>query len=404
MTHLNPDTAHHIELTETYAAHNYHPLPVVIASGEGAWVTDVDGRRYLDCLAGYSALNFGHSHPRLVEVAREQVGKLTLTSRAFYNDQLGPFSQALSELTDKEMILPMNSGAEAVETAIKISRKWGYQVKGVHESQATIVAMEGNFHGRTTTIVSFSTDPDATIGYAPYTPGFRLVPYGDVDALAAAVDETTVAILLEPVQGEAGVIIPPEGYLQHVRALCRDRNVLMVADEIQSGLARTGRTFACDHEDVVPDMYILGKALGGGIYPVSAVAANRDVLGVITPGTHGSTFGGNPLAAAIGLEVVTMLQTGEYQERAAKLGEQLYDGLAGLVGHGIDAVRARGLWAGVDIAPDHLTGREVTEALLGKGVLAKEAHGQTVRLAPPIVADESDIDVLTRAFREVLTA
>jgi ornithine--oxo-acid transaminase len=404
MTHLNPDTAHHIELTETYAAHNYHPLPVVIASGEGAWVTDVDGRRYLDCLAGYSALNFGHSHPRLVEVAREQVSKLTLTSRAFYNDQLGPFSQALSELTGKEMILPMNSGAEAVETAIKVSRKWGYQVKGVHESQATIIAMEGNFHGRTTTIVSFSTDPDATIGYAPYTPGFRLVPYGDFDALAAAVDETTVAILLEPVQGEAGVIIPPEGYLQHVRALCRDRNVLMVADEIQSGLARTGRTFACDHEDVVPDMYILGKALGGGLYPVSAVAADRDVLGVITPGTHGSTFGGNPLAAAIGLEVVTMLQTGEFQERAAKLGEQLYDGLAGLVGHGIDAVRARGLWAGVDIAPDHLTGREVTEALLGKGVLAKEAHGQTVRLAPPIVADESDIDVLTRSFREVLTA
>jgi ornithine--oxo-acid transaminase len=404
MTHLNPDTAHHIELTETYAAHNYHPLPVVLASGEGAWVTDVDGHRYLDCLAGYSALNFGHGHPRLVEVAREQLGKLTLTSRAFYNDQLGPFSQALSELTGKEMILPMNSGAEAVETAIKVSRKWGYQVKGVHESQATIVAMEGNFHGRTTTIVSFSTDPDATIGYAPYTPGFRLVPYGDVDALAAAVDETTVAILLEPVQGEAGVVIPPEGYLQHVRALCRDRNVLMVADEIQSGLARTGRTFACDHEDVVPDMYILGKALGGGLYPVSAVAANRDVLGVITPGTHGSTFGGNPLAAAIGLEVVRMLQTGEYQERAAKLGEQLYDGLARLVGHGIDAVRARGLWAGVDIAPDHMTGREVTEALLTKGVLAKEAHGQTVRLAPPIVASEADIDVLTRAFRDVLTA
>jgi ornithine--oxo-acid transaminase len=264
--------------------------------------------------------------------------------------------------------------------------------------------MEGNFHGRTTTIVSFSTDPDATLGYAPYTPGFRLVPYGDFDALAAAVDDTTVAVLLEPVQGEAGVIIPPEGFLQNVRTLCRDRNVLMVADEIQSGLARTGRTFACDHEDVVPDMYILGKALGGGIYPVSAVAANRDVLGVITPGSHGSTFGGNPLAAAIGREVVAMLQTGEFQERAAKLGEQMYDGLARLIGHGIDGVRARGLWAGVDIAPDHMTGREVTEALLGKGVLAKEAHGQTVRLAPPIVADEADIDVLTRAFREVLTA
>jgi len=405
MNHVvRPGTQHHIELTETYAAHNYHPLPVVLSAGEGAWVTDVEGRRYLDCLAGYSALNFGHSHPRLVEVAREQLGRLTLTSRAFYNDQLGLFARALSDLTEKDLILPMNSGAEAVETAIKVSRKWGYQVKGVPENQATIVAMEGNFHGRTTTIVSFSTDQEATHGYAPYTPGFRLVPYGDVAALAAAIDETTVAVLLEPVQGEAGVVIPPEGYLHQVRRLCLEREVLMVADEIQSGLARTGRTFACDHEDVVPDMYILGKALGGGLYPVSAVAADRDVLGVITPGTHGSTFGGNPLAAAIGREVVAMLETGEFQERAAKLGEQLYDGLSGLVGHGVDAVRARGLWAGVDISSDKMSGREFTEALLDKGVLAKEAHGQTVRLAPPIVADESDIDLLVRSFREVVTS
>jgi ornithine--oxo-acid transaminase len=311
----------------------------------------------------------------------EQIDQLTLTSRAFYNDQLGPFAKALAGLTGKDMILPMNSGAEAVETAIKVSRKWGYQVKGVPESQATVVAMEGNFHGRTTTIVSFSTDPDATHDYAPYTPGFRLVPFGDVEALRAAIDDTTVAVLLEPVQGEAGVVIPPEGYLHDVRALCRAENVLMVADEIQSGLARTGRTFACDHEDVVPDMYILGKALGGGLYPVSAVAADRDVLGVITPGTHGSTFGGNPLAAAIGREVVAMLETGEFQERAAKLGEQLNDGLSDLVGFGIDAVRTRGLWAGIDIAADKMTGREFTEALLAKGVLAKEAHGQTVRLA-----------------------
>jgi len=404
MTDQTSGTSHHIELTETYAAHNYHPLHVVLATGEGAWVTDVDGKRYLDCLAGYSALNFGHGHPRLVEVAREQIGRLTLTSRAFYNDQLGPFSEALADLTGKEMILPMNSGAEAVETAIKVSRKWGYQVKGVPENHATIVAMEGNFHGRTTTIVSFSTDPDATHDYAPYTPGFRLVPYGDLDALRAAIDDTTVAVLLEPVQGEAGVIIPPEGYLPGVRALCRQQQVLMVADEIQSGLARTGRTFACDHEDVVPDMYILGKALGGGLYPVSAVAADRDVLGVITPGTHGSTFGGNPLAAAIGTEVVAMLATGEFQERAAKLGEQLYVGLSDLVGSGIDEVRARGLWAGIDIAPDKMTGREFTEALLAKGILAKEAHGQTVRLAPPIVADDSDIDLLVNAFREVITA
>ena len=280
---LAGETLRHIALTEDFAAHNYHPLRVVLASGDGAWVTDVDGRRYLDCLAGYSALNFGHGHPGLLERAQEQMSRLTLTSRAFYNDQLGPFAHDLAGLTGKEMILPMNSGAEAVETAIKVSRKWGYLVKGVPENQATIVAMEGNFHGRTTTIVSFSTDSAATAFYAPYTPGFRLVPFGDFAALEAAIDDTTVAVLLEPIQGESGVIIPPEGYLHEVRALCNRSEVLMVADEIQSGLARTGRTFACDHEDVVPDMYILGKALGGGLYPVSAIAADGDVLSVITP-------------------------------------------------------------------------------------------------------------------------
>ena len=344
-------TAAHIELTEGYAAHNYHPLRVVLTEGQGAWVTDVEGRRYLDCLAGYSALNFGHGHPQLLKRAHEQLDRLTLTSRAFYNDQLGPFARDLAELTGKEMVLPMNSGAEAVETAIKVARKWGYLVKGVHEERANIVAMEGNFHGRTTTIVSFSTDSVATQHYAPYTPGFRLVPYGDIEALRAAVDEDTVAVLLEPIQGEGGVIIPPDGFLHDVRTLCNSENVLMLADEIQSGLARTGRTFACDHEDVVPDMYILGKALGGGLYPVSAVAANGDVLEVITPGSHGSTFGGNPFAAAIGHEVVRMLQTGEFQARAEKLGAHLLAGLEPLVGHGLDAVRVRGLWAGIDIDP-----------------------------------------------------
>jgi len=398
------DTQTHIELTEAFAAHNYHPLRVVLSHGEGAWVTDVDGRRYLDCLAGYSALNFGHSHPRLVARAQEQVGRLTLTSRAFYNDQLGPFARDLAELTGKELILPMNSGAEAVETAIKTARKWGYLVKGVPENHATIVAMEGNFHGRTTTIVSFSNDPDATAGYAPYTPGFRLVPYGDIAALEAAIDDSTVAVLLEPIQGEAGVVIPPEGYLQSVRALCNRTNTLMVADEIQSGLARTGRTFACDHEDVTPDIFILGKALGGGLYPVSAIAANGDVLGVITPGTHGSTFGGNPLAAAIGREVVAILNEGEFQKRAETLGHYLDDGLQALVGHGIEAVRCRGLWAGVDISPEVSSGRAFCEGLVEHGVLAKEAHGQTVRLAPPIVATEEDLDVLLGAFRSVLGA
>jgi ornithine--oxo-acid transaminase len=398
---LSSDTELHIELNETYSAHNYHPLPIVLSFGEGAWVTDVEGRRYLDCLAGYSALNFGHAHPRLVARAEEQLHRLTLTSRAFYNDQLGPFARDLAQLTGKEMVLPMNSGAEAVETAIKLARKWGYLVKGVPEDRATVVAMEGNFHGRTTTIVSFSTDPVATASYGPYTPGFRLVPYGDLAALEAAIDDTTVAVLLEPIQGEAGVIIPPDGYLQQVRTLCNSTGALMLADEIQSGLARTGRTFACDHEEVVPDVYILGKALGGGLYPVSAIAADRGVLEVFTPGSHGSTFGGNPLAAAIGQEVVAMLRTGEFQQRAQVLGARLAAGLGDLLGHGVDEVRTRGLWAGVDVSPELATGRRVCEQLLDHGILAKEAHGQTVRLAPPLVASEDDIDLLVAAFHAV---
>jgi ornithine--oxo-acid transaminase len=393
--------AGHIDLTEAHTAHNYRPLQVVLSSGEGAWVTDVQGRRYLDCLAGYGALNFGHSHPRLVALAQEQLGRLTMTSRAFYHDQLGPFARELTELTGKEMMLPMNSGAEAVETAVKVARRWGYLVKGVPEHEATIIAMEGNFHGRTTTLISFSTDPTATAHFSPYTPGFRLVPFGDISALEAAVDETTVAVLLEPIQGEAGVIIPPGGYLQQVRELCTGAGVLMVADEIQSGLARTGRTFACDHEDVVPDVYVLGKALGGGLYPVSAIAADGAVLGVITPGSHGSTFGGNPLAAAIGSEVIAMLRTGEYQERARVLGARLAAGLDDLVGHGVDRVRARGLWAGIDVSPDTATGRQVCERLLEHGILAKEAHGQTVRLSPPLVASEEDIDFLVAALGAV---
>jgi ornithine--oxo-acid transaminase len=392
----------HIEQTERYAAHNYHPLPVVVAEGRGAWVIDVEGRRYLDCLAGYSALNFGHGHPRLLARATEQLQRLTLTSRAFYNDQLGPFVEALAGLTGKQMVLPMNSGAEAVETAIKVSRKWGYQVKGVTPGAATIVTMQGNFHGRTTTIVSFSDDDEATADYGPFTPGFVSVPYGDLAAVAEAIDDTVVAVLFEPVQGEGGVVMPPAGFLRGLRELCTERGVLMVADEIQSGLARTGRTFACDHEDVVPDVYILGKALGGGLYPVSAIAADADVLGVVRPGTHGSTFGGNPMAAAIGHEVVQMLATGEFQERARQLGDRLERGLTPLVGAGLLAVRVRGLWAGVDVDPALMTGREVCEALLARGVLAKDAHGSTVRFAPPLVATEGDIDLLVEAMTSVL--
>ena len=392
----------HIALTERYAAHNYHPLPVVVSEGSGAWVTDVEGKRYLDCLAGYSALNFGHGHPRLVARAAEQLQRLTLTSRAFYNDQLGPFARDLAEFTGKEMVLPMNSGAEAVETAIKVSRKWGYRVKGVAADQASIITMEGNFHGRTTTIVSFSDDTVATADYGPFTPGFPRVKYGDVDAIANAVDDTTVAVLFEPVQGEGGVILPPEGFLTDLRVLCRERDILMVADEIQSGLGRAGTSFACDHEGVVPDIYILGKALGGGLYPVSAIAADSDVLGVITPGSHGSTFGGNPLAAAIGREVIAMLQTGEFQERARTLGARLETGLHELVGHGVVAIRVRGLWAGVDVDPSLLSGRELCEGLLERGVLAKDTHGSTIRLAPPLVASEADIDILLAAIGDTL--
>ncbi|CAN7478427.1 ornithine--oxo-acid transaminase [Knoellia sp. LjRoot47] len=397
-------TEQHIETTERYAAHNYHPLPVVLASGEGAWVTDVDGKRYLDCLAGYSALNFGHSHPQLVERAREQVGTLTLTSRAFFNDQLGPFAKALAELTAKDMVLPMNSGAEAVETAIKVSRRWGYEVKGVPEDQANIIVMEGNFHGRTTTIISFSDDKVAHDNYGPYTPGFRAVRYGDIESVRSAIDEFTVAVLFEPIQGEGGVVVPPEGFLRDLRVLCSEENVLMVADEIQSGLARTGTTFACDLEEVVPDMYILGKALGGGLYPVSAVAANTDVLGVITPGSHGSTFGGNPLAAAIGHEVCRLLATGEYQDRARRLGERLLAGLQPLVGHGLDEVRVRGLWAGLDVTPGGPSGRELCERLMERGILAKDTHGMTIRLAPPLVITEDEVDQLVAAVKDSLEA
>ncbi|GAB2629013.1 ornithine--oxo-acid transaminase [Paractinoplanes abujensis] len=377
---------------ERHTAHNYHPLPVVITEGEGAWVTDVDGRRYLDFLAGYSALNFGHRHPGLIAAAHAQLDRITLTSRAFVHDQFAEFCRSLAALCGKELVLPMNTGAEAVETAIKVSRKWGYQVKGVADGRAEIIVAADNFHGRTTTIVSFSTDPDAKADFGPYTPGFIVVPYGDEVALREAITPNTVAVLLEPIQGEAGVLVPPAGYFAAVRALCDEHNVLMVADEIQSGLGRTGRTFAIEHEGVVPDMYVLGKALGGGIVPVSAVAADRDVLGVLKPGEHGSTFGGNPLACAVGTEVVRLLATGDFQRRSAELGEHLHARLNALIGHGVVAVRGRGLWAGVDIDPALLTGRQAVERLAERGVLAKDTHGSTIRLAPPLVVTREEID------------
>ncbi len=395
-------TAAAIAQVEQHAARNYHPLPVVVESASGAWVTDVDGRRYLDCLAAYSAVNFGHGNPRLVAAAKAQLDRVTLTSRAFHSAALGPFVAELAALAGKDMVLPMNTGAEAVESGIKIARRWAYEVKGVPAGQAEIVVAAGNFHGRTTTIVSFSDDPDAREGFGPFTPGFVTVPYGDADALAAAITPRTAAVLLEPIQGEAGVGIPPADYLPRVREITRREGVLMIADEIQSGLGRTGATFRCQQVDVVPDLYLLGKALGGGIVPVSAVVGDADVLGVLTPGSHGSTFGGNPLAAAVGLEVVRMLAEGDMQARALELGARLEAGLRRLVGRGVTEVRCAGLWAGIDVDPDVATAREVCLRLMDAGVLAKDTHGQTVRLAPPIVITEAEVDLLLEAFEGAL--
>jgi ornithine--oxo-acid transaminase len=382
------DDLHHLE---AHAAHNYHPLPVVIAEGQGAWVTDVDGRRYLDALAGYSALNFGHRHPALIAAAVEQLGRVTLTSRAFHHDQFAPFCADLSRLTGMDAVLPMNTGAEAVETAIKLARRWGYRVKGVPQDHATIIVADDNFHGRTTTIVGFSTDADARADFGPFTPGFRHVPFGDLDALEAAIDDTTVAVLLEPVQGEAGIRVPAPGYLAGVRHLTAEHGVLLLADEIQSGLGRTGTTFACELEDVVPDVYLLGKALGGGVVPVSAITARRELMDVFTPGSHGSTFGGNPLACAVGRAVIALLETGEFQARGRELGARLDAGLRTLPTDRVAEVRTVGLWAGVELVPG-LRARDVCERMLDKGVLAKDTHESTVRLAPPLVVTEDDVD------------
>ncbi|MDQ0992607.1 ornithine--oxo-acid transaminase [Streptomyces sp. V3I7] len=392
-----------IAAADARSAHNYHPLPVVVATADGAWVTDVEGRRYLDLLAGYSALNFGHRNPRLVDAAKAQLERVTLTSRAFHHDLFARFCEELAQLCGMEMVLPMNTGVEAVETAVKTARKWGYRVKGVPGEMAKIVVAGGNFHGRTTTVISFSTDPEARADFGPYTPGFQIVPYGDLTAMESAMTENTVAVLIEPIQGEAGVIVPPEGYLRAVRELTRERNVLFMADEIQSGLGRTGRTFACEDEGVEPDVYVLGKALGGGILPVSAVVASADVLGVFQPGEHGSTFGGNPLACAVALEVMAMLRSGEYQERSARLGEHLHRELQALLGTGkVTAVRGRGLWAGVDVSPAVGTGRQVSERLMDRGVLAKDTHGRTIRIAPPLMISEEDLDWGLDQLRAVL--
>ena len=394
-----------IDQVETFSAHTYAPLPVVIASASGATVTDLDGSEYLDCLAAYSAVNFGHGNERLLAVAERQLRRLTLTSRAFYSEPFGPFVESLAALCGKEMVLPMNTGAEAVETAVKAARKWGYEAKGVPEGQATIVVMSGNFHGRTTTIISFSNDPDARQSYSPYTPGFRMVPFGDLAALDDAIDDTTVAVLFEPIQGEAGVIIPPEGFLRGVREVTRRRGVLMIADEIQSGLGRAGETFACDREGVVPDVYVLGKALGGGIMPLSAIVADADILGLFRPGQHGSTFGGNPLACAIGSEVVAMLGEGDVQRASRERGARLAEGIRPLLERGwLTELRQAGLWLGLDVNPTLGTARELCYRLMSHGVLAKDTHGQTIRLAPPLVITDDEVDrviaVINEAFAD----
>ena len=395
-------TADSTRLEEEYGVHNYAPLPVVISRGEGSWVEDVEGRRYFDALSAYSALNFGHRHPRLVAAAREQLDRLTLTSRAFRNDRIGTLCRELAELCSLDRVLPMNTGAEAVETAIKAARKWGYEAKGVAAGRAKIVVCRGNFHGRTTTIISFSDDEVARTGLGPFTRGFESVPYGDLAALEAALDEDTVAFLVEPVQGEAGVIIPPDGYLEGARALCTETNALLITDEIQSGLGRTGRTFAADHEGVTPDLMLLGKALGGGIVPISAVVGTGEVLGLFKPGQHGSTFGGNPLACAIAIAVLDLLRDGSLQRNAAELGDRFAASLRAADHPAVTAIRQRGLWIGVDIGPGGATAREACMELLTTGVLAKETQTRTIRFAPPLTTSADELEwVLERVNRVV---
>ena len=390
-----------IEREAAWGAHNYHPLDLVIAEARGAWVTDVEGKRYLDCLSAYSAVNQGHCHPRLLAKFVEQASRVTLTSRAFRNEQLGAFCEELATLCGMEMVLPMNTGAEAVETAIKAARRWGYTTKAIADGQANIIAFENNFHGRTTTIVGFSSEPAYRAHFGPFAPGFTLVPFGDIDAVRAAMTDNTCAVLFEPSQCEAGVLMPPDGFLRDLRALCDDRNVLMIADEIQTGLGRTGRMFACDHERVTPDMYILGKALSGGFYPVSAVVSARDVLGVFGPGSHGSTFGGNPLGCAVAREAMRVIRDEKLVQRSADLGAWLLAQVADIRDFRIKAVRGRGLMVAIEL---HEPARRYCEALKHRGVLCKETHDVVIRLSPPLVVSRDDLAWAVEQIREVFAA
>jgi ornithine--oxo-acid transaminase len=397
-----PSTKEYLAEAERYSAHNYHPLPVVLERGEGVWVWDVDGKKYLDCLAAYSAVNQGHRHPKIVEAAKQQLDKLTLTSRAFHNDLMGPFLRQLCEMTGYTKALPMNTGAEAVETAVKAARRWGYRVKGIPQDKAEIIVCENNFHGRTTTVVSFSTEESYRDDFGPLTPGFVSIPYGDVAALEAAITSNTAAFLVEPIQGEGGVVLPPDGFLRDSAKLCMDNQVLFVADEIQTGLGRTGKLFACDWEDVHPDMLIVGKALSGGLYPVSAAIADDEIMGVFSPGDHGSTFGGNPLGAAIAMAALSVIVDEGLPERSNELGSWFMDELRNIDSPHVELVRGRGLFVGVVIRDESGPARPFCEELQARGILAKETHEQVIRFAPPLVIEKETLEWVVGQVREVL--
>jgi len=392
-----------IELEARYCAQNYHPLPVVLTRGEGVFVWDENGKKYLDMMSAYSAVSHGHALPRLVALVQQQVAELSIVSRAFHSDKLGPFLERACELTGQDMALPMNTGSEAVETAIKAARKWAYTVKGVHKDQAEIIACTGNFHGRTIAIVAMSDEPQYQSGFGPFPPGFKLVEYGDIDALEAAINDNTAAFLVEPIQGEGGIVIPPDGYLQAAATLCRKHDVLLIADEIQTGLGRTGKFLACEHERVVPDGLILGKALGGGILPVSMFLARRDVMDVFTPGDHGSTFGGNPLAAAVGLEALNILVDDRLVEASASMGNYLLAELRKITSPLIKEIRGRGLFIGIEVERAHGNARAVCEGLMDRGLLSKETHQTVVRLAPPLVISKTEVDWAVQQIRDVIS-
>ncbi len=391
-----------IKTEDQYGAHNYKPLDVVITKGKGVWLEDVEGNKYMDFLAAYSAVNQGHCHPRLVKVMKEQAEKLALTSRAFRNDQWSMLAKELCELTGYDMVLPMNSGAEAVETAIKASRKWGYQIKGVEKDKAEIITCDGNFHGRTITIITFSPEEQYKDGFGPLTPGFKMIPYGDADELEKAITQNTVAFLVEPIQGEGGVIVPPAGYLKKAKEICEKNNVLFIADEIQSGLGRTGKMFASEHDGVIPDVVTIGKALSGGMYPVSAVLASKEVMGVFSPGDHGSTYGGNPLGSAIAREALKIIVEEKLCERAAELGDYVLEQLHKIKSPHVDIYRGKGLWIGIVLKKEAGGARKFCEALMEKGVLAKETHWNIIRLAPPLVITKEEIDWALERIEEVL--